>query len=127
MLMATLTVVSTAQTRTYQKFEENQADFTSRSALEFFTEHMMTNNDSAYKTTRKDPYAPTQDMTMGRDIECDIRSLKSLDKDESTSLTWNASSPPHRTAAFIIHHYIRIMIMILMRLRLEWIATQKKN
>jgi hypothetical protein len=100
MLMATLTVVSTAQTRTYQKFEENQADFTSRSALEFFTEHMMTNNDPAYKTTRKDPYSPTNYMTMGRDIECDIRSLKSLDKDESTSSTWNASSPPHRTAAY---------------------------
>ncbi len=44
MLMATLTVVTTASQRIYTKFEENQAYYTSRSALEVFTTAMLSDN-----------------------------------------------------------------------------------
>ena len=44
MLMATLTVVTTASQRIYTKFEENQAYYTSRSALEVFTSTMLSDN-----------------------------------------------------------------------------------
>lgn len=46
MLMATLTVVTTANQRIYTKFEENQAYYTARSALDIFTEKML--NDDGY-------------------------------------------------------------------------------
>lgn len=46
MLLATLTVVSTAQNRAYTKYEENQAYYTARSALDVFTESMI--SDSSY-------------------------------------------------------------------------------
>lgn len=46
MLMATLTVVTTAGQRIYTKFEENQAYYTARSALDVFTSNML--GDSAY-------------------------------------------------------------------------------
>lgn len=46
LLMATLTVVSTAQNRAYLKYEENQAYYTARSALEFYTQTLLT--DSHY-------------------------------------------------------------------------------
>ncbi len=46
MLMATLTVVSTAGQRIYTKYEENQAYYTARSALDVFTQKML--YDSQY-------------------------------------------------------------------------------
>lgn len=46
MLMATLTVVTTAGKRVYTKFEENQAYYTARSALDVFTKNMM--DDEGY-------------------------------------------------------------------------------
>ncbi len=46
MLMATLTVVSTAGQRIYTKYEENQAYYSARSALDVFTQNML--SDSAY-------------------------------------------------------------------------------
>ncbi|MGN0587460.1 MAG: hypothetical protein ACI4JF_09255 [Oscillospiraceae bacterium] len=46
LLLATLTVVSTAQNRAYMKYEENQAYYTARSALEFYTQTLLT--DSHY-------------------------------------------------------------------------------
>lgn len=46
LLMATLTVVSSAQNRAYLKYEENQAYYTARSALEFYTQTLLT--DSHY-------------------------------------------------------------------------------
>lgn len=46
LLLATLTVVSTAQNRYYTKFEENQAYYTARSALDVFTKKILT--DDAY-------------------------------------------------------------------------------
>lgn len=46
MLMATLTVVSTASQRIYTKYEENQAYYSARSALDVFTSSML--SDGAY-------------------------------------------------------------------------------
>lgn len=46
LLLATLTVVSTAQNRAYLKYEENQAYYTARSALDFYTQTLLT--DSHY-------------------------------------------------------------------------------
>lgn len=46
MLMATLTVVTTAGQRIYTKFEENQAYYSARSALDVFTQNML--NDAEY-------------------------------------------------------------------------------
>lgn len=46
MLMATLTVVSTASQRIYTKYEENQAYYSARSALDVFTQNML--YDKAY-------------------------------------------------------------------------------
>lgn len=48
LLLATLTVVSTAQNRAYLKFEENQAYYTARSALDVFTQNIL--SDNAYYT-----------------------------------------------------------------------------
>ena len=41
MLMATLTVVTTASQRIYTKYEENQAYYSARSALDVFTQNML--------------------------------------------------------------------------------------
>lgn len=49
MLMATLTVVSTASQRIYAKYEENQAYYTARSALDVFSEKML--NDAKLEVT----------------------------------------------------------------------------
>lgn len=46
MLMATLTVVTTASQRIYTKYEENQAYYSARSALDVFTSSML--SDGAY-------------------------------------------------------------------------------
>lgn len=42
MLLATLSVVSTAQNRAYAKFEENQAYYSARSALDVYVNNMLT-------------------------------------------------------------------------------------
>lgn len=46
MLLATLTVVSTAQNRSYEKFEENQAYYSARSALDVYVSNML--SDETY-------------------------------------------------------------------------------
>ncbi len=45
MLLATLSVVSTAQNRYYTKYEENQAYYTARSALDVFTNNLLSDKD----------------------------------------------------------------------------------
>lgn len=45
LLMATLTVVTSANQRIYTKFEENQAYYTARSALDIFTQDMLEDHD----------------------------------------------------------------------------------
>lgn len=59
MLMATLTVVTTASQRIYTKFEENQAYYTSRSALEVITAEIF--SDNAYIGTNANIAAPAAD------------------------------------------------------------------
>ncbi|MBP1550297.1 MAG: hypothetical protein J6A05_09870, partial [Oscillospiraceae bacterium] len=93
MLMATLTVVTTAGQRVYTKFEENQAYYTARSALDIFTESMLYDenyyaNDGAstlkYSYTDKDPSTGTDkifskavDLTQGQAIQGEIYKIKS--------------------------------------------------
>lgn len=56
MLMATLSVVSTAQNRYYTKYEENQAYYTARSALDVFTSKILNDSDYyAYDDTGSSP------------------------------------------------------------------------
>lgn len=57
MLLATLSVVSTAQNRYYTKYEENQAYYTARSALDVFTNNLLNDKDYyAYDTSGVKPY-----------------------------------------------------------------------
>lgn len=56
MLLATLSVVSTAQNRYYTKYEENQAYYTARSALDVFTQKILCDDDYyAYDDTGSNP------------------------------------------------------------------------
>lgn len=56
MLLATLSVVSTAQNRYYTKYEENQAYYTARSALDVFTQKILCDDDYyAYDDTGSSP------------------------------------------------------------------------
>lgn len=56
MLLATLSVVSTAQNRYYTKYEENQAYYTARSALDVFTQKILCDDDYyAYDATGSSP------------------------------------------------------------------------
>ena len=91
MLMATLTVVTTAGKRVYTKFEENQAYYTARSALDVFALNVLDDNayyayDSSGKreykytgvdTTTGAPVILTADMKQGRALESEIYKVKS--------------------------------------------------
>ncbi|MCH5348571.1 MAG: hypothetical protein J1E40_04545 [Oscillospiraceae bacterium] len=62
MLAATLTVVTTANQRIYTKFEENQAYYSARSALDIFTDKMLADRDYyAYDGSSIRPYSYTND------------------------------------------------------------------
>lgn len=81
MLMATLTVVTTASQRIYTKYEENQAYYSARSALDVFTQNML--GDSAYYvynggSTKKYEYGTgTQaDMTQGLALQLDLYKIE---------------------------------------------------
>lgn len=84
MLLATLSVVSTAQNRYYVKFEENQAYYSSRTAIDIFRENLLSDNNyyaytNSSMTTVKD-YQYIDDMgalqsaklTQGRALELDL-------------------------------------------------------
>ncbi len=92
LLLATLTVVSTAQNRYYIKYEENQAYYSARSALDIFRESLMNDNtyvayDSSgnarkYEYTDYSGATPVDktgssapDMTQGRALELDLYSI----------------------------------------------------
>lgn len=91
MLMATLTVVTTAGQRVYTKYEENQAYYTARSALDVFALNVLDDNDyyaydssgkREYKYTSVDPTTGAQviltaDMKQGRAMESEIYKVKS--------------------------------------------------
>ncbi len=92
MLMATLTVVTTAGKRVYTKFEENQAYYTARSALDVFTNNLMTDGAYyAYGTSGKKPfkYVDTSDGTVKSDkfmkqglaLQLDLYKIKSQNED----------------------------------------------
>lgn len=87
LLMATLTTVSTANQRIYTKYEENQAYYTARSALDVFTQNMLADsNYYAYNytpasnsqgTKRQYIYGDgkTADMKQGLALQLDLYSI----------------------------------------------------
>lgn len=89
MLMATLTVVSTAGQRIYTKYEENQAYYTARSALDVFTQNMLSDADYyAYKGGSKRKFEYTDntvtpavekdaDMKQGKALQLDLYKIRS--------------------------------------------------
>lgn len=87
MLMATLSVVSTAQNRYYTKYEENQAYYTARSALDVFTNNMLAdsnyisvdNSGSVRKFFYTDDTGATKsvDMSQGLALELELYKIKS--------------------------------------------------
>ncbi|MGN0674793.1 MAG: hypothetical protein ACI4KG_03525 [Oscillospiraceae bacterium] len=91
MLMATLTVVSTAGQRIYTKYEENQAYYTARSALDVFTSNMF--SDAAYiayddsGSKRKFEYTDTDGtekdspMKQGLALQLDLYKIMSQNED----------------------------------------------
>lgn len=94
MLLATLTVVSTAKSRTYGTFEENQAYFTARSTLDVFAQNILTKGSGdcyeAYDTSGSVRYYEYTDesgvdhttdspMTQAAAIQYDIYQLRSLE------------------------------------------------
>lgn len=88
MLMATLTVVTSSSQRVYTKYEENQAYYTARSALDVFMNNLMT--DSAYvakngsggsrQFTDDDEPAPV-DMKQGLALQLDLYKIQSQNTD----------------------------------------------
>lgn len=79
MLMATLTVVTTASQRIYTKFEENQAYYTSRSALEVVTTKML--QDGGYIGTNSNISAPMgTDEYQGFQMQAALYTVKVKDE-----------------------------------------------
>lgn len=97
MLMATLTVVTTASQRIYTKYEENQAYYTARSALDVYVEKLLRDKDGyamksagvewKYVYADADGNEKLQDssthMKQGLALQLDLYNLKSLNKDVS--------------------------------------------
>lgn len=94
LLMATLTVVTTANQRIYTKFEENQAYYTARSALDVFTQDMLSDGDyyaygssgiRKYKYTYEDTtvspaqmkISPNTDMKQGLALQHELYKITS--------------------------------------------------
>ena len=82
MLMATLTVVTTAGQRVYTKYEENQAYYTARSALDVFTQNMLNDNNYvvsgvSYSYTDDDGTVKTVPMKQGLALQLDVYKIKS--------------------------------------------------
>ncbi len=87
MLMATLTVVTSAGQRIYTKYEENQAYYSARSALDIFTQNMLEDNmyyayDSSgvrlYEFTPKKSGDPSSaKMKQGLALQLELYKIKS--------------------------------------------------
>ncbi len=124
MLMATLTVVSTAGQRIYTKYEENQAYYSARSALDVFTQNML--SDAAYYaydgsgtgSKRQFKYTDTTvtpavvknvDMKQGCALQLDLYKIRSQNDDgidlqyaenpEYSDGTFASSSPEEKNYA----------------------------
>ena len=104
MLMATLTVVTTAGQRIYTKFEENQAYYTARSALDVFANNVIYDN-SYYALTDSDtnrmysytdtsvtpPVTKTVKMKQSLAMQLDLYKLKSQNVD---GVDWGIAEEP---------------------------------
>lgn len=95
MLMATLSVVTTANQRIYTKFEENQAYYTARSALDVFTKNMLSDKkyyaqDGSNDITYVHGNNVTSDkMTQGLGLQLDLYSINTLKDDAGNDLGAN--------------------------------------
>lgn len=80
LLTATLTTVTTANQRIYTKFEENQAYYTARSALDVFTMNMLDDGNYVttidYDYTKPDGTNDTVPMKQGLALQLDLYMLK---------------------------------------------------
>lgn len=84
LLTATLTTVTTANQRIYTKFEENQAYYTARSALDVFTMNMLDDEDYIAQdsgSNRKYKYGDSgsttpADLTQGLALQLDLYTIK---------------------------------------------------
>lgn len=86
MLLATLSVVSTAQNRYYTKYEENQAYFSARSALDICLENSFIDSDyyaydssgviRQFSYTESDGSVSSEDMKQGLAIQLDTYRIK---------------------------------------------------
>ncbi len=87
MLLATLSVVSTAQNRYYTKYEENQAYYTARSALDVFTNNLISDSnyisvngsggERLFSYTDDKGVNKTVDMSQGLALELEFYKIKS--------------------------------------------------
>ena len=88
LLTATLTTVTTANQRIYTKFEENQAYYTARSALDVFTQNMLddgsylVNPARDYNYTESDGSAATAPMKQGEALQLDLYKIRSQNDDD---------------------------------------------
>ncbi|MBD5144404.1 MAG: hypothetical protein HDT21_00550 [Ruminococcus sp.] len=86
MLMATLTVVTTASQRIYTKYEENQAYYSARSALDVFTQNLLYDRSYyAYPDSGTSPMSytygdgETADMKQGLALQLELYKIKTKD------------------------------------------------
>lgn len=87
LLMAALTVVTTANQRIYTKYEENQAYYTARSALDVFSLNLLSdsthyavdssNNQRTYDYTDDDGNEQTSPMKQGLALEFELYKIRS--------------------------------------------------
>ena len=103
MLMATLTVVTTANQRIYTKFEENQAYYTARSALDVFKNNMLYDktyyayNDSSTVKDYKYGDNQTASMKQGLGLQLDLYALTVPEVDANGNVVYDASHNIVRT------------------------------
>lgn len=89
MLMATLTVVTTASQRIYTKYEENQAYYSARSALDVFTQNLLYDKayiaytDSGSKKTHTYGDGETAEMKQGLALQLELYKIKTKDTDDA--------------------------------------------
>lgn len=80
LLTATLTTVTTANQRIYTKFEENQAYYTARSALDVFTQNMLSDSKYIAQDSGNRSYqygnSKSANMKQGLGMQLDLYSMK---------------------------------------------------
>lgn len=76
MLLATLSVVSTAQNRYYAKFEENQAYYSARSALDVYVSNMLSDQVFYAADSSGNKISTSEKLTQGFAMELDLYRIK---------------------------------------------------